>query len=83
MINNNYGGRGEDITYSKALIECLPRTPFRKGIGTGGSQEKLTANFVCSDSLLTSTGSNILPGRGSKGSFNERLGVRNVFSFAT
>ncbi len=37
------GGRGEDIAYPKTFIEYLLRTPPKKGVGTGGSKQKLTA----------------------------------------
>ncbi len=39
------GGREEDITYSKALNKCLLKTPSKKDVGTGGSQQQLNEDF--------------------------------------
>ncbi len=42
------GGRGEDIGYPQALIECLLRSPSKLEVGTGWSQQNLTAHFALS-----------------------------------
>ncbi len=42
------GDKGEALLTPLPLTECLLRTPSRHGGGTGGSQQKLPANFTFS-----------------------------------